>query len=342
MPSSTSSSDSSAGPRRVPAGRWGATWLLALALAAFAIWRLEHLTRAGGQRPSVVDDPFLWSLTRREVGGDPRTVVFVGASRMALGYSPQAFAEAAPGLRGVQLSISDNLPLTVLADLAADDTFRGVAVVDVIEPEIADPLLLTDSRAYVERAHALWRAPGALANRTLASFAQARLAVLAVGGRRIVAALAGRRQWPAPAWVAIDRDRTSMGDYALATPAALRAKADRRVEGLPAAPSPADWLAVLDRHLEPLVQRIRARGGDVVVLHMPITGRLAAWVDEHYPRARYWDVFAAGSAAHVIHFRDVPAMASLPCPDEMHLDQRDQAAFTRALIDAMRARGVVR
>jgi hypothetical protein len=338
VPSSTSSSE----PRPIPGGRWGATWLVAVALALAALWRLELLTRAGGQRPSVVDDPYLWSLGRREVGGDPRTVVFLGASRMALGYSPAAFAEVAPTLRGVQLSISDNLPLTVLADLADDPEFRGVAVFDVIEPELADPLLLSDSQGYVDRSHALWRAPGALANRYLASHAQAHLAVLAVGGRRIVTSVAGRRRWPTPAWVAIDRDRISHGDYSLAPPEALRARADRRVAGLPPAPPPEAWLAVLDRHLEPLVRRIRARGGDVVIVHMPITGRLAARVDELYPRHLYWDAFAATTSAHVLHARDIPALASFTCPDEMHLDQRDQAAFTRALVEATRARGVFR
>lgn len=338
MPSSTSSSDL----RPIPTGRWGATWLVALALAAAALYRLELLTRDGGQRPSVVDDPLLWSLARHEVDGDPRLVAFLGASRMAIGYSPRAFAEAAPELRGLQLSVSDNLPLTVLADLADDEEFRGVAVLDLIEPEIADPLLLTDSQAWVDRSRTLWRVPGALANRYLASHAQARLAVLAVGGRRIVTSLAGKRRWPAPAWVAIDRDRTSHGDYRLAEPAALRSKADRRVAGLPPAPAADAWLAILEHHLEPLVRRIRARGGDVVVVKMPISGRLAERVDELYPRRLYWDAFAARSGAHVIHFRDLPAMADLTCPDEMHLDQRDQAAFTRALVEAMRARGVLR
>jgi hypothetical protein len=290
----------------------------------------------------VTDDPILWSFTRHDVDSSPRIVAFLGASRMALGYSPDAFAFAAPDLRGIQLSISDNLPFTVLADLAADESFRGVAVIDLIEPEIADPLLLTDSQGYVDRSHALLRVPGAVANRYLASHAQSHLAILGIGGRRIVTSLAGKRRWPSPAWVAIDRDRISHGDYTLAEPSALRARADRRVAGLPAPPSPDAWLSILDRHLEPLVHRIRARGGDVVVLHMPITGQLAERVDKLYPRHLYWDAFAAKSSAHVLHFRDLPAMASLTCPDEMHLDQRDQAAFTRALVEALRARGIFR
>jgi hypothetical protein len=337
VPSSTFSSE----PRRIPAGRWGAIWIVALALAIAAVFRLEHVTRAGGQRPSVVDDPYLWSLTRREIDGDPRIVAFLGASRMALGYSPRAFAEAAPGLVGVQLSISDYLPFEVFEDLADDEQFRGVAVLDFIEPEVTDPLPI-DGIPYVERARSLWRAPGALANRYLASHAQSHLAVLAVGGRRIVTSLVGKRQWPEPAWVVIDRERTSLGDYSLATPAALRSRAERRVAVLPPALPAGAWLAALDRHLEPMIRRIRARGGDVVVVHMPVGGLLAEKIDELYPRRQYWDAFAARTSAHVIHFRDVPAMAGLPCPDEMHLDQRDQAAFTRALVEVMRERGVLR
>ena len=337
MPSSTFSSE----PRKIPAGRWGAIWLVALALAVAATWRLERLTRDGGQRPSVVDDPYLWSLTRHEVDADPRIVAFLGASRMALGYSAPAFAEAAPGLRGIQLSISDHLPFGVLEDLADDESFRGVAVLDFIEPEITDPLH-PDGITYAERARTLWRAPGALANRYLASHAQARLAVLAVGGRRIVNSVTGARRWPAPAWVAIDRERSSHGDYSLATPAALRARSERRVAVLPPPLSPEAWLAALANHLEPMIRRIRARGGEVVVVHMPIDGLLAGKVDEQYPRRLYWDVFAARSSAHVIHFRDIPAMAALDCPDDMHLDQRDQAAFTRALVEVMRERGVLR
>lgn len=311
---------------------------VAVVLAGWLEWR----TRAGGQRPSVVDDSLLWSLTRRRVDDSPRTVVFLGASRMALGYSPAAFAQAAPGWRGLQLSISDYLPLGVLEDLALDETFRGVVVLDLIESDIADALLLSDARAHVATARALWRAPGALANRYLASHAQSHLALLAIGGRRVVSALVGRRRWPPPNWVAIDRSRTSYGDYQLADDAALHAKAEKRVAGFPPGISPEDWHAIVDRDVEPLVRRIHARGGKVVVIHPPVTGALAAKLDELYPRARYWDAWAARSqAAAVLHFRDLPEMANLPCPDEMHLDQRDQAAFTRALVGAMRERGAL-
>jgi hypothetical protein len=93
--------------------------------------------------------------------------------------------------------------------------------------------------------------------------------------------------------------------------------------------------------VEPLVQRIRSHGGEVVFVHLPISGRLAELADQKYPRAQYWDLFAARTSAKVLHFRDVPALAALQCPDSMHLDQRDQRTFTLALVAALRERGVL-
>ncbi|CAN5718383.1 hypothetical protein BH11MYX2_BH11MYX2_32240 [soil metagenome] len=336
MPSSTSSFE-----RHIPAGRWGITFALAVALAIVALWRIEVATRASGQRPSVVDDPFLWSLSRRQVDSDPRLVVLMGASRMAIDYSPTVMREAAPHTRVIQLSISDHLPLAVLADLAADPAFHGIAVVDLIESEMASPLLMTAAHEYIDRSHTLWRAPGALINRYFASVAQSQLAELALGGRRLIMGLVAKRALPAPAWVAIDRDRTSHADYSLSPPGALLSKAGRRLENLAPAPSPAEWLAKLDVELEPLVRAIEARGGHVVVVRLPISGRLAAAIDERYPRATYWDAFAARTHATTIQARDLPETAALVCPDEMHLDGKDQPVFTRALAGALRARKLI-
>jgi hypothetical protein len=319
------------------------TWLVTLALALGLTSALELATRAPGQRPSVVDDPISWAVVRRTADNDDRVVAFVGASRTALGYSADGFAQAAPTLHGVQLGIDGASPFGVLEDLAHDEQFRGLAIVDMLEWEVGVTDTFNDARRYVQRAHALWRAPGALANRYLAGWAQARLAVLALTGNRVISSWLGSARWPRPAWVVADRERISRADYSLAEPAALARKRDNRLATIPAAtPSPDEWLGIITRDVEPLFREIRAHGGDVVVIHMPLSGRLLEIFDQKYPRSRYWDVFAARSAAHVLHFRDIPAMARLTCPDEMHLDQRDQAGYTRALVDALRARHLLR
>jgi hypothetical protein len=281
-----------------------------------------------------------WSLARRTVDDDPNVVAFVGTSRMQLAYSPQAFAEAAPHLRGVQLAINGVPALRILEDLAADEHFRGVAVVDMDEWDIAwgDPN--RSAEPYVERAHALWRAPGALANRVLAGYAQERVALLAIGGHAFVTGFV-RGRWPAPTWVASARDRSAGADWDLVTPANRAAKAKKRLTNFDTPAMAADAWVTRALAIEPVVERIRARGGKVVIVRLPISGRLAELFDQHYPRRLYWDAFAARASIPVLHFRDQPGMRDLTCPDEMHLDQRDQPAFTRALVSALRERGVL-
>lgn len=333
MPSSTSSSS------------WRATWLLALAIAGSLIGLCEYEARHHDQRPSVDDTPTAWATLRRSVDGDPNVVVFVGTSRIVLGTSLDAFAEAAPGTRPVQLGVNGMLPFAALDDLAQDPDFRGVVVFDVIELEVprADPFHDPEMAPYLARARALWRAPGEIANNYLAGWVQSWLAVLAIKGSRLLHAWIPHLEWPTPTWVVADRDRVWHADYALATRDALdgRIRSWMGMAGGPAEP-PERWLALTQRVLEPRFRQIRAHGGDVVVLHMPTTGRFGEALDRLYPRAPYWDVFARNSAAHVWHFRDLPAMAQLICRDDVHLDGGDQATFTRALVEQMRAQHVLR
>jgi hypothetical protein len=338
VPSSTSSSE-----RTIPAVAWRGTWLVALVVAVASIAALEHVTRAHGQRPTVPEDPVWWSLPRRTVDDDPRVVAFVGTSRMKLAFSPQAFAAAAPERRGIQLAINGAPSLGVLRDLANDAHFRGLAVVDLIEWDVGVYNGFTAAEPFVERAHALWRAPGAVVNRLLGSRVQEQLALLAVGGRPLLTSLLRGHRWPNPMWVVTDREGSSHGDYSLADPKALQGKREWRVKDFfTTIPAPDVWLAMLDRDFEPLVKQIQAHGGDVVLLRMPTSGTFQADFDQGYPRATYWDAYAARSAAHVLHFRDIPGMATLTAPDEMHLDQRDQAAFTRSLVELLRARGYLK
>ena len=337
MPSSTSSFEE----RSIPPGRWAATWVVALVVAALATWRLERVSRSHGQRPSVGDEAILWSLARHTVDNDRRVVAFVGSSRLALGYSQEAFREAAPNLHGVQLAINGAQAQGVLADLAADESFRGIAVVDLLEWDVGVPSAFTAAKPFVDRARTLWRAPSAVANRYLALFAQSRLALLAMGGHHFLTWLVARGSWPSPTYIVSDRDRVMHGDYSLAEPNELQRQRETRVVDFFAnIPTPEVWLTTAMNELEPLVLAIRAHGGDVVFVRMPISGVLARDFDRGFPRAAYWDAFAARTSARTIHARDVPALANLTCPDDMHLDQRDQEMFTRRIVEAMRARDV--
>ena len=155
-------------PRRpVPAGPWGATWLVAAALALVAVATLELAMRARGYRPSVKDDEYAWAWQRARVSdASPRTVAILGTSRIHLAFSPSAFADALPGWTAVQLAIDGTQPAGALVDLAADPDFRGVAIVDTLESGIVAENR-NSQRAYITAYHRRWRAPGAMAGFSL-------------------------------------------------------------------------------------------------------------------------------------------------------------------------------
>jgi len=327
--------------RRVPRGRWGATWLVAVAFAAGSVIGLELFVRGRGYQPSLKDDEYAWAWQRGRVSdGSHRTIAVLGASRIQLAFSAAALREALPGWRAVQLAVNGTYPMGALRDLAADPAFRGVALVDTtVGGFYRETWASQDAQVTAYRRR--WRAPGAMIERRLATFVQMRLAILAIGGTRLLAALAETGEFPRPPYVVTAADRTRFADYALADVAALRARRGGRVEaGEDSDEEAAQWLAEA-LELEASVAAIQARGGHVVYLRMPTCDERWETDERTRPKARFWDRLAAKTGAVAIHFRDEPTLASFACPDGSHIASKDGPRFTRALIEILVARGVI-
>jgi hypothetical protein len=322
-------------PRRpVPAGPWGATWLAAAAITLVAVAAIELAMRARGYRPSVKDDEYAWAWQRARVSdASPHTVAILGTSRIHLAFSPSAFADALPGWTAVQLAIDGTQPAGALVDLAADPDFRGVAIVDTLESGIVAENR-NSQRAYITAYHRRWRAPGAMAERWLATPVQSHLAILSDTLLHILATGA------APPYVATFPDRTQFADYALTDVAERRKKLLDRLAPTPPTPQQADaWLAsVLE--MEPSIAAIQARGGQVVYLRMPTCDERWATDQITEPRPLYWNRLAARTRAIAIHFADFPSLRDFQCPDTSHIASRDGPRFTRAVIDLLADRGV--
>ncbi len=323
MPSSTSSSDA-------PEGPWGRTWLLAIALACAGIGLCEWSLRASHHHVTVVDDVFRWSIARHRVDA----VAVVGTSRMQLAFSSQTF-----GRDAVNLAIDGVTAPPILDDLADDPEFHGLVVADLAEWELDGDE--TAARSWIAQSHHLWRAPGALANRELAMRAQDSLVTLDLGGRYVLASALREGAWPVPSWLVTLPSRDRRGDYRSQPEARLEVRRARNRTHIPAtAPPPDAWLAATAR-LDRAVDRIVARGGKVVFVRMPTSGEAYATTNRVFPRALYWDRFAAHTHGIAIHADDIAAWTGIECPDEIHLDERDQTRFTQGLVDALRARGLL-
>ncbi|MBS1118689.1 MAG: hypothetical protein H6Q90_917 [Deltaproteobacteria bacterium] len=326
---------------RVPDLRWGATWLVSFALVCGAVIGLESFVRGRGYAPSIKDDDYAWAWQRTRASGSARTVAVLGASRIQLAFSSEAFREVLPGWRSVQLAIDGTQPVSSLRDLAEDPTFRGIALVEMIEDGFVSANWHRQD-AQVAVYHRRWRSPGAMLERWLATAVQSRLALVSAAGTRALGSLVGGRGWPAPPYVITHDDRTQFADFALTDVAALRRRQLARI-GIPAASDAAAARAWLDDALalEPLVAAIQARGGNVVYVRIPTCDERWAADELSTPKARFWDQLARRTHAITIHFRDEPTLSGFACPDTSHLASNDGPRFTRAMFEILIARGVI-
>lgn len=337
-------------PDRFPAARLDpksvtrAAVAAGLSLAAL-LGGAEAGLRAVGWPPSVEDgDALRGAALHRAVTAGPGVVALTGSSRMQLGFDAATFHARYPGRPLVNLSVDGGCGVGFLDRLAADDRFRGTAVVDLSELHM-DEDFVGPARDTARRAAAAKpldrRAAGAVAA------LQTRCVLagdLRVRWKTLTAVLSGRR--PAKPLFVRDADRYVAADYrgegvATGQLEDVRAIARRRAERRgPAEPDdPAAWLRRF-RRLRPCVDAIEARGGRVAFVRFPTTGEQWAEDEARHPRTLCWDRLAEALGAPTVHFRDLPT-ADLVCPDGSHLDRRDRPAFTAALLDALAERGVL-
>ncbi|MDZ7791982.1 MAG: hypothetical protein U5L08_16080 [Xanthomonadales bacterium] len=312
--------------------------VLALLVAAAAVAGWEWLWRAQGYKPALYDDRDLWSLHRERVTEveQSRNFVVVGASRIQLAFSTQAFESALPGWTATSLAINGHYPSAVLEDLAADEAFSGVVLLAVDARGLAH-WYRDMSEPWVRHYHRDF-GPQRRIERRLLSFLQKRL--VAAGSefnavRRLKGWIDGRP--PQRHYTRLLEDRTIHADYSRADVEGLRRHfaqgLARDYEERPA-PTPQRWLADLEP-IERSVAAIEARGGSVVMLRMPTSDRHWSLDQANYPREKYWNRLGAATGAKTVHFADHPELAALDLPDTSHIDGSDRARFTRSLIDIL-------
>jgi hypothetical protein len=94
--------------------------------------------------------------------------------------------------------------------------------------------------------------------------------------------------------------------------------------------------SVLER-IRVAVEKVRARGGRVIFLRAPSTGRVRELERQFSPRAQTWDLMLQVSGAPGIHFEDYPQLAGFDCPEWSHLTAQDAIRYTEALIPLIKA-----
>lgn len=332
MPSSISSSD---------ARRWGNAWLLALALAALGLGAWEWYWRTRGLPLGLIDSTQAWALQRDRIYDDDlRPVVFLGASRSVYGLDPKVWKAQRPEDKPVMLAVNGHYPIATLLSLAEDEDFRGLVLVDVDSYGLI-PAHFGMQQPWIDyhaqRWNWNWRIHRLLLN------AWQRHSLLANPATGLWPTL--KRQWNGAAitvpYSDVGSNRAGEMRFERTDVNVLADHFDRGVDPKMArfpAPSPQAFIAGV-APVEAAVRRLRARGGDVAFVNLPVQGRLVEMETRYMPRVQYWDAFAARPGIHAIHYEDVPEWRSLVLPDRSHVKREDRPALTLGLIAALRQRG---
>ncbi len=323
---------------RVLHAPWVRTLILGglLFLLFFVSW--EGLWRARGFVPSLIDDAALWASARRSVGRD--SVVVAGASKSLLGINPEIFAEASGGVRPVHLSIDGSHAAPVLKNLAEDNSFRGIVLFDLMESEIDGTTPPGKEDAYLQKyrqQNIFDRSEQWLRHRVQATFVFTKPEI---SPKHLWEGLRSG-QMPKPFYLRMKPDRYARADYSQVDLRYLdEAGSSGPGKPLPPKLSTEEFLNRAAK-LEEFVARIQERGGKVIYIRMPSSGKLWDAQEARYPKSVYWDALAGRTKAMTIHFRDYAELSQYQCPDWSHLDYRQAEDFTRNLVKVLIAKGVL-
>ena len=83
------------------------------------------------------------------------------------------------------------------------------------------------------------------------------------------------------------------------------------------------------------VNKIKARGGDVIFTRTPSTGFFLMAEQHGYPRNAYWDRLLKETGCKGIYWADYPALAKLDCPELSHLSPAGAVTYTTNLVNIL-------
>ena len=355
MHSSTSSSDF---VRPIPALPWrGITVIVVLIVfAAAAAW--EIYVRSIGYGPTLNPTEDLWAQARRAV--KPESVVIIGDSR---GWFDLDLDELEKGLgkRPVQLAMGGGCAYPVLADLVNDERFHGTIICSFV-PRLffappGSPPMERSGKA-VRRYHTeTWaqRASQYLAmplEENVAFLKQEDLTTEALLKELPIPDRPNAQVPPnlPPYFASLDRERRARMIERCAQPGKLQSKIQRRWLRLFSPPPPPSFIpleafmatmqkAQEDRFIDTMkaVEKLRARGGKIVFVRLPVSGELKTLEDRISPRAQLWEPLLKRTGVTGIYFEDFPELASFTCPEWSHLSAGDSVEFSKRLVPHLRA-----
>jgi hypothetical protein len=329
--------------RDIPARPWARMLIAAAALLLIAVAGWEWRMRTLGLEAGDLDDgPSFWAEQRRRIDADGSAIAILGDSRILFDTDLDRFA-ALTGVRPVQLAIAGSNGLPFLENLAEAPGFRGLAIVGIADRSyfragtgLGGPAL--------ERY--LFESPAVRASFLLHRSLSRRLAFLDDKYRlnRLVRQM--DEGWRAGVLLPVPERLWKLGTTTDERQTHLwwRVENDERVRAHQRAtwlrfvpPLPTAGVASMVERTRAAVEKIRARGGEVVFVRPPSAAELWSFEEQTVPRARGWETLLARAEVRGVHFNDYPAMQGLELPEYSHLSRACATVFTDAYVRALAA-----
>jgi hypothetical protein len=271
---------------------------------------------------------------------DDSPVAILGASRALLGLS-SAVIEEETGRRVRHLGINGRCPLAAVGNIASDRRLpQGTLVVVALTSGCLTAGHINDQGKAI--AHFSNVSFEALLNEWVASRVDSMLTSRhnQLGLRRIAYAVMNPplRTRATPVTTLLSREVVS--DYGRLG-SELPAYREKRLARERNAP-----LEELDitpglRVIAEAAEQLRAQGGKLVLVRMPVDEEHWAEVEHKYPRKRWWDRIGPEAGVDTVHFMDHPELQGFRLPDSSHLDASERDEFTRRLLGVLERAGIV-
>ena len=320
--------------------------------ATFISW--EWYLRQQGRGFAYDDGGSLWSDKRKQVyEPSDKATVFIGSSRIKYDLDIPTWQNIT-GDHAIQLANVGSSPLPMLFDLAADTSFKGKLVIDVSEFLFFNQTPFAYKTPNDNLAYYKHETPAQKFSFVVNKALESQLTFLDKEEYSLNALLALSRvpnrpnvyefpDFPAGFTpVTFDRQSYMTDDLIKDSNQIKQVTAVWEMFGKLAAQAPPITIGATDSiivSVKEAVDKIKARGGQVIFVRTPSSGPFLAMEKMAFPREKFWNKLIAATQCEGIHFEDYPDTRHFQCPEFSHLSMLQAKSFTISLIHILQEKG---
>jgi len=325
--------------RDIPPQPWRAISLAVLVITAALTGGWEWRMRSLGLRAGDFNDgPSFWAEQRRRIDSEQAPVAIVGDSRILFDTNLDRF-QALTGVRPVQLALQGTNGLPFLEDLAADPKFKGLVIVGMAETSYFRKGVGL-MKAALDRGH--FESPAQRGSFLIKRELERHLAFIdhdyhlsTMIARLDPGLRPGAEDNPRDdVWKISETfdDRQTAIWPRLEQDPYIRVQARQAWHGFRGPVITPALIASTQARTRAAVNKIRARGGEVVFVRPPSAAALRVNEDHRLPRRIGWDALLTVVHAKGVHADDLPMAQGLTLPEFSHLNATCAVVFTDAYL----------